>query len=250
MKPNLVLLALVLSVLFNVFFIAGYARARRTVARDVTDVVGRELDLDDEQIALFSQLRAAGHDDAEMYRDSITLVRHELVEELDRMDSDPRRLAEIVEREADMGRQWKLADASRLAEFMESLTPEQRCELRSRMTQARGGSLNQRRIRRFDTNGDGVLDDEERQAAHARMKAFRTERSEHWRQRFGDRPDRNYRGRPGGPGGPGGPAGPVGPGGERRIRRELMNRFDADHNGTLDLSERAALLDWIGGRSP
>ncbi len=238
MKPNLVLLALVLSVLFNVFFIAVYDRARRDAARDVNDVVGRELDLDDAQSALFKQLRAAGHDDAEMYRDSITLVRHELVEDLDRMESDPRRLAEIVEREADMRRQWKLADASRLAEFMESLTPEQRRAFRSRVTRARDGGHRERRIRRFDTNGDGVLDDQERQAAHARMQAFRAERAEHWRQRFGDRPDRNHRGRPGGPGG------------ERRIRRELMNRFDADGDGTLDAHERETLLDWVSERSP
>ena len=49
MKPNLVFVALVLSLLFNVFFIAGYARARQAAARDVTDVVGRELDLDDQR---------------------------------------------------------------------------------------------------------------------------------------------------------------------------------------------------------
>jgi len=233
MKPNLIFLALVLSLLFNVFFIAGYARARRDAVRDVTDVVGRELDLDDAQSALFSQLRAAGHDDAELYRDSISLVRHELVDELDRPDGDARRLAEIVEREADVHRQWKLADASRLAEFIESLTPEQRHAMRLRMRGAGNGDRPARRIRRFDTNGDGVLDDEERQAGQARMRA---RRAEHWRQRFGEGPDAGHRGRSEGPGRSGG---------ERRIRRELMNRFDADGDGTLDADERQALLDWV-----
>ncbi len=234
MKPNLVFLALVLSVLFNVFFIAGYARARRDAARDVTDVVGRELDLDDAQSALFNQLRAAGHDDAEMYRDSISLVRHELVDELDRPDGDARRLAEIVEREADVHRQWKLADASRLAEFIESLTPEQRHAMRLRIRGTGNGDHPARRIRRFDTNGDGVLDDEERRAGQVRMRA---RRAEHWRQRFGEGPDGDHRGRSEGPGRSGG---------ERRIRRELMTRFDADGDGALDANERQVLLDWVG----
>ncbi len=251
MKPNLVLFALVLSLLFNVFFIAGYTRARRAAARDVTDVVGRELDLNDAQYALFKQLRAVGHDDAEMYRDSITLVRHELVQELDRPDGDPRRLAEIVEREADVRRQWKLADASRLVEFIESLTPEQRHAMRLRMKRATDGDRPAWRIRRFDTNGDGVLDDEERQAAHARMQALRAERAEHWRQRFGNGPDGDHRRWSGGPGRPGRPGGgSAGSGGERRIRRELMKRFDADGDGTLDANERETLLDWVGGQSP
>ncbi len=236
MKPNLVFVALVLSLLFNVFFVAGYTRARRAAARDVTDVVVRELDLDSTQSALFSQLRATGHDDAEMYRDSIRLVRHELVEELDRTDGDPRRLAEIVEREADVRRQWKLAEASRLVEFMDSLTPEQRRALRSRMKRAtRDAHRPEGRFRRFDTNGDGVLDDQERQAAQARMHTRRTERAERWRERFGSGPDGDRHARPGV---------------ERRIRRELMNRFDADGDGTLDAHERETLLDWVGGRSP
>ena len=68
-------------------------------------------------------------------------------------------------------------------------------------------------VKRFDKDGDGRLNEEERQAA---MKASRSAST------AGKRPDGNTAGRP-------------------RDRREIMKRFDKNGDGKLDETERAAL---------
>lgn len=72
-------------------------------------------------------------------------------------------------------------------------------------------------LRQFDKNGDGELDESERDAMRSAMAA-----------RFG------------GPGGPGG-------GGPRLSREEMLKRFDADGDGELNDTERAAMRDAMGG---
>lgn len=186
MKQQLIFFALVLSVLFNVFFVAGYFNARASADPDVTDVVGRELGLDTTQAALFKQLRETGRADAELYEDSISLVRRDLVDELNEPDHDPDRLAEIVEHEADLRRQWRLAEASRFADFVESLEPEQRRRLQNRLKHAAGKKeRHAAMLRRFDANGDGMLDETERRAAREHMQARRAEREKQRRNGFG-----------------------------------------------------------------
>jgi hypothetical protein len=69
-------------------------------------------------------------------------------------------------------------------------------------------------IKKFDTNGDGKLDDAERAAAREAFQKMRAQ--------GGAAP-----GRPGGPGGPGAFA-------------ELLKRFDTNGDGKLDDAERAA----------
>ncbi len=237
MKQNLLLFGLVLSGLFNVFFVAGYLKARAEAAPDVIAAVGSELGLDTTQAALFKQLREIGHADAELYRDSITLVRRELVDQLD-SDHDPQRVAEIVDREADLRRQWRLAEAMRFSDFVASLEPQQRQMLFSRMkhTASKQGR-HEALLRRFDTNGDGVLDEQERQDARTHMRARRAERERHGRNGFGGPPAMDRRGsRPSGM--------------DRRVRHELIKRFDANGNNRLDAQEPEALLAWIREVSP
>lgn len=83
-------------------------------------------------------------------------------------------------------------------------------------------------IKRFDTNKDGKLDQDERAAMRAaapdRPAGAREERAGPGGQRG-----------PGGPGGPGGQRGPGGPGGADR-----MKKFDTDGDGKLNETERAA----------
>ncbi len=235
MKRNLLLFALVLSGLFNVFFVAGFLKARGEA--DVIAAVGSELGLDTTQAALFKRLRETSHADAELYKDSITLVRRELVDQLD-SDDDPDRVAEIVDREADLRRQWRLAEARRFTDFVGSLEPQQRRALFSRMKHT--ASKQQRHealVRRFDANGDGALDEQERQAARKHMRARRAERERHGRNGFGGPPGTGRRGsRPSGI--------------DRRVRHELIKRFDADGDGRLDAQEQEALLAWIRTGSP
>ncbi len=237
MKQYLLLFALVLSGLFNVFFVAGYLKARAEAATDVPSAVSRELGLNTTQAALFKQLRETGRADAELYEDSITLVRRELVDQLN-SDHDPDRVAEIVDREADLRRQWRLAEARRFSDFVGTLEPHQRRALLARM---KCGESMQRRhealVRRFDGNGDGVLDEQERQAARNHMRTRRAERERQGRNGFGGPPGMGRRGS-------------RSSGVDRRVRRELLKRFDADDNGRLEAEEQQALLAWLREGSP
>ncbi len=237
MKQNLLLFALVLSGLFNVFFVGGYLKARAEMAPDITVAVGRELGLDTTQAALFRQLRETGHADAELYQDSITLVHRELVDQLD-SDPDPQRVAEIVGREADLRRQWRLAEAMRFSDFVASLEPQQRRMLSARMKhtachQGRHEAL----LRRFDANGDGELDEQERQAAREHMQSRRAERERRGRSGFGGPPGMDRRGS-------------RSAGIDRRVRHELFRRFDADGDGRLDAQEQETLLAWVAKVAP
>ncbi len=237
MKHNLLLFGLVLSVLFNVFFVAGYLKARAEAAPDVATAVGRELGLNTTQAALFRQLRETGRADAELYGDSITLVRRELVDQLN-SDHDPDRVAEIVDREADLRRQWRLAEAMRFSDFVGSLEPKQRRALRSRMQRAQSKQgRHEALVRRFDGNGDGVLDEQERQAARNHMRTRRAERERQWGKDPGGPPGKGRRGA-------------RSSGVDRRVRLELIKRFDADGNGRLDAGELDALLAWLHEGSP
>lgn len=83
----------------------------------------------------------------------------------------------------------------------------------------RGGFNQEEMLKQFDKNGDGQLDDSEREAMRAAMAA-----------RFG------------GPGGTN--AGP------RLGREEMLKRFDKNGDGQLDDDERAAMREAFGGGGP
>ncbi len=240
MKSPLVVLGLALSALFNVFFLAGYVQARRMAAAevvrasDVTERVRGELGLDPAQSALFDDLRHQWREDAEVYRENLALLRQDMVEELDREPRDPARVGDVLEREAELRRQWRFAEAGRFGDFLGALTPEQRRKLMGRLERGgprRGGRL----MKQFDANRNGVLDPDERAAAREHARSRFADRPRHWPQPDGVA---EGEGRPEGLEHRGGP----GPG---RLRGELMRRFDADRDGKLGPQEESALVEWL-----
>ncbi len=212
MKRNLIWLALAMSVLFNVFFVVGFARARAQLelvesSNGASRVVASELDLNDEQRAVFSTLRASMRDEMTAYRDEIALTQSELAAELGKENPDLERVRNLVARKAELHRERRLAGSQRFNEFLGVLSPEQ-CRVMSRRFHhgppGRGRPFDA--LERFDANGDGKLDDEERAAAREFMETRHRER--------------------------------------RQRRQEALERFDADGDGQLDAEERDALREW------
>ena len=238
MKSNLILLALALSLVFNFFFVAGYVQSRSRLARqaadtDVTALVASELGLDTAQSALLARLHLQGREDAEVYQDGVALFRQEMLDELNRDQQDAERLHEIVEQESELRRHWRLSAADHFRDFVESLTPQQRQGLRTRISRgAKQRARHEAMLRRFDANGDGRLDAKERATAREHLQKRRRERE----QRMGRR-------------GQGGSAGDMPPRysktREQRLRREIMMRFDANGNGRIEPDERQAFVEWM-----
>jgi uncharacterized membrane protein len=214
MKRNILLLVLALSLMFNVFFAVGYLRARevaRTISQspDTARLAAEELDLDEAQRAVFTELRSAMDDERETLREGIALAREELLDELDRPSPDLDRVQTLIDREAEYHRQLRMAAAERMRQFVEMLSPEQRRELFHRIDPRHVGPphLRDRLMRRFDADGDGTLSESERAEA---LQHFE-QRREHW----------------------------------QRKRRGLIERFDTDGDGQLSEAERTALREWM-----
>lgn len=90
-----------------------------------------------------------------------------------------------------------------------------------------GGVDFQALVRQYDRDGDGQLNDEEREAMRAAMAA-----------RFGGQGQPRGDGTPGAQGGQGGP---------RFNREEMLRQFDKDGDGQLNDEERAAMRQSFGG---
>ncbi|MHC4990907.1 MAG: hypothetical protein ACYTGC_07990, partial [Planctomycetota bacterium] len=214
MKRQLLWLALAMSVLFNVFFAAGYlqARAQARVATDddVATRVAGVLDLDDRQRAAFGEMHRSLNEEAAVLDRGIALTRQELIAELQREQPDLDRLRGIVDREAELHRQRREAGAPYLREFVRLLSRDQRRRLAGCFGE-QGRDRHRRHERwlleRFDANGDGVLDEQERAAARS-----------NWEER------------------------------KREREREMMERFDVNSDGRLDEAEEATLREWMQNR--
>ena len=106
--------------------------------------------------------------------------------------------ASLVDRETDLRRRWRLSETDRFRDFVDALTPEQRRRMSRRLSRfTRERDRHDRRLRQFDTNQDGMIDDQERKAAREHMRSRRPEHDR--RQRV-----------------------------ERRLHMEIKMRFDVD----------------------
>ncbi|MHC5113570.1 MAG: Spy/CpxP family protein refolding chaperone [Planctomycetota bacterium] len=223
MKRGVLLFALALSLLFNVFFAVGYIRARNLAhlnqdgAVRVSQEVARELQLDEEQKKIFHEMRERIREETAVFDEGIGLAREELAAELDRSESDLDKIDEIMERISGLHREKRRTAFGVFEEFKKVLTPEQRDRLsrhmhrgprhRGKRGDGRGDRSPGDRFRQYDRNQDGMLDETE-QAEYERDRA---ERMKKWQERR-----------------------------ERRMR-EMLERYDTNGDGTLDEQEREAI---------
>ena len=215
MIRSLVWFILALSLLFNVFFVAGAWRVRGEVSNGdrVTSLVAADLGLDEPQAALFAELRKSVEADQESYEEGIALLHQQLITELARDEPNLQGVRDLVDQEADLRQQRSRGRSDRFNDFVRMLSPEQCRKLSSRVGHSRRGRARwQQMLQKFDTDGDGQLNDEERAAAEEHIKAHRQDRESH--------------------------------------RREMYERFDANGDGQLDDAERAAMRrEWMSQRN-
>lgn len=181
MKSKALLVALGVSMLFNVFVLVGFARARtqhprgpmndsRMIERMVSD-----LNLDERQRNVLVSLRDDQRKQAEEFNENLALIRENLNAELRNSSPDLEAIRELVADEAELFHQRKLAGADMFGRFLSELTPDQRQKLRDlqRPPHREPPKLGPRIIERFDVNRNGRLDPDEMREARQEMERRR-----------------------------------------------------------------------------
>ncbi len=210
MKFRLLVVLLALSLIFNVFFLIGALRhpPRRSPMAELTRVAN-QLRLDDRQAERFGELRQDFREEVGILSEELHQVRQAIRETLASDAVDSELLDELMATESTLIAKRRQLATGHFGRFVDLLTPEQRSELG---TQLHGGRSEGHRdpphiVDRFDTDGDGTLNEAERHEAHKHMEERRT-RHEHRRD-------------------------------------ELRKKFDANSNGRLEPEEREAMRAWL-----
>lgn len=167
---------LMLSIAFNVTFMGGFFHAR-TVADSssteqpdedvVANKVADEMGLSADQRNKFMSLRTEMEGKLRDLHEAIELAHEEWLAETSKPSPDPEAVAAAQEELTRLQMESRKLRFSSLQQFMGILTPEQRKRASERM--GRGmhhhGRGKEDFLRRFDTNGDGVVDENERENA-------------------------------------------------------------------------------------
>jgi Spy/CpxP family protein refolding chaperone len=193
MKQKWLIWALCLSLVFNMFVLLGFVRARtnqgaRIPPPTMTDVrpaaadfgvIARELKLDEQQRAVFRSMQEERRRTSAETEQSLMLVRQSIREEISREQPDVARIRELVHEETDLLRQRRMAEATMFSRFMDELRPEQRRAFKSKMAQS--AQQHERPVPRqmlemFDHNKNGHLDADELREARQEMQRRRQQR--------------------------------------------------------------------------
>lgn len=211
MKPRWLLGVLILSLVFNVFFVLGAIREqeRRDPIASITQVAN-ELNLDDQQAHRLAELRASFQENTGFLQEELREVRDAMAEQMAAEDPNGSTLRDLMEREATLVAQRREAAQAHFGQFVDLLTPEQRHDLGQRMHPKRRGMRGKgplHDIEQFDADRDGALNEDERRAAKRHADDRRSQQTK-WRE-------------------------------------ELRARFDADQDGHLAPEEREAMRAWL-----
>lgn len=199
MSRKALLVALFLSLVFNVFVLVGFARARamhgpmrdwkidsqREPGRPrqpngpmPTKHFGKDLKLDERQQQLFAQLQEDYRQRGTVFEHSSALLRQSMNEELRKENPDIERVRELVNEESDLFRQRRLSEANLFGRFLRELSPEQRrimVERFGRSGQHQPPPIPQRILEKFDLNRNGRLEPDEMREARREMERRRRE---------------------------------------------------------------------------
>lgn len=216
MKTRILIALLALSVIFNIFFIAGAIQNNRPRPNDrVANImrVASELGLDTQQTDRLQELRASYQADTEIIRGELHEIRDAIGAEMASDTPDGSALRTLMQRESTLLDQRRDAAQQHFAHFVDLLTPEQRHELGRRMHPAHAHGPRQNRNdrgpvpMRFDADDNGTLDADERAEAQRSIE-HRREQQSTWRE-------------------------------------EMRVRFDTDQDGRLNAAEREEMRAWI-----
>ena len=181
MKSKGLIIALGVSLLFNVFVLVGFARARTHLPqRPMNDArmierMTRDLSLNDQQRKVLESLREDQRRQAEDFDQNLALIRENLDDELHNESPDLERIRQLVAEEADLYRQRRMVGATLFERFVNELTPQQRQKLRevTRSPHRELPKLGPKIVERFDANRNGRLDPDEARAARQEMERRR-----------------------------------------------------------------------------
>ena len=211
MNRNTLIFVLGLTLLFNIFFVAGAMTWRVPAVtdetREATDVA-RKLGLDERQKEAFTSMRRQFETESAVIRQQLLRIRDRISEELESDTPDVEQLRHLSAQESSLLAERRNMGVDQFTYFVDMLSPNQRRDLGRRLSGHPRGrrvspeDLEKRAVEKFDTNGDGVLDDAERQQA----REFARQEHE-----------------------------------QRRMRRDKIRmQFDQDGDGTLSPEEHEA----------
>jgi Spy/CpxP family protein refolding chaperone len=212
MKVPLLSALLALSVIFNIFFIAGAMQPNRPEdpVASITRVAN-ELSLDQQQADRLSELRASFREETALVREELHEVHDAIGAEMASESPDGTTLRTLMQREAALIGERRAAAQQHFGHFVELLTPEQRTDLGRRMHPEHGRrgrrADSPHEADRFDADGDGVLNESERAEARRSVEIRRNQQAT-W-------------------------------------RAEMRQKFDENQDGRLDATEREAMRAWL-----
>ena len=174
MSRSTLVFLLGLSFLFNIFFIAGAMTWRIPAEVDeasgVADVVNT-LGLDDRQTDAFKLMRRQFETESVVIQEQLIRVREMISQELASDSPDVEQLRTFSSQEASLLSDRRTMGLDQFTYFVELLSPKQRRDLGHRLSgpprhrRFSPEEMEKRAIEKFDSNGDGLLDDAERQNA-------------------------------------------------------------------------------------
>lgn len=207
MSRTLLIILLLLSLIFNVFFLLGRFGTQSVAVADPGERLAQSLDLTDRQRVRFDELRSDLRADTAAPRAHIAELQSNLASALEAETPNLDRVRALVEQISTEQLAARSMAADHLGSFLDILDPDQRRRLGRRMGAMSHPNHGPADLSAFDTDGDGRLDETERAEATRLIRQRRDS--------------------------------------IREQRKAMAKRFDLDGDGNLNPDERRALREHL-----